>query len=349
MRIIPLEQVKKGMMLYQNIYRHDGLLVIPKGMKIGVDEIKTLEYFTVDYIYIEEKEQDEVLGFFAKMKKEKEEKILTLEIIREAYQYSTLWTAKFGENLFIELEKVLIKGKSLKYLNELRKTDGYSFVQAINAGIIIASILTKNIYYNKELVLLIYFATMHNVGRIKYPELFTHNKKFNENEYEVLKKVPLETYKIMRKIGYSMFDVKFMVETNEYWDGSGYPERIKGEDIEEFAQYILLANIYNALSTYRPYRGIYDPYDVLNIIKSEKNKKIGEKYIDIFMDRFTPYPIGTKVILNNNKYAIIKKIPGKRNFLPIVQIIDEITGEPKQVIDLGIEKNLRIRRILKSF
>lgn len=350
MEVHPLETVKKGMILEQNIYRHDSLLAIPKGVVLQEKELEVLRYFTVEYVKVSPPNQQKERGWYKRWKKKKEEYYQTLAVIERSYLHCVLWRQDFGHDLFRLLSEYIRKHKkAIQYLNDLRKLDSYSFAQAINVSMVLASVLTKNQQYDKKVGLLIFFALMHNIGRVKYPNLFREEGRYTDEQYEQLQQVPYETFRKMSKLGFSPYDLKFILEVNEQWNGQGYPQRIRGKDIEEFAQYIHLANIYNALSSYRPHRGIFDPYDVLQILEEERNRKVGSAYIDVFLERFTPYKIGTKVELSNNQFAIVKTIPSSRKFLPVVQLIDAEKGEFTTLVDLGIQRDLRIRRIVAAY
>ncbi|GAB6457776.1 HD-GYP domain-containing protein [Bacillus luti] len=350
MNVLPLGQVKKGMILEQSIYRHDSLLALPLGIEIGERELDTLRYFTIDFVKVSHREEKKSVPWYQKWKHQKEEERLTLSIIERACLQCMLWKKDFGYEIYSVIESSVYKyKKSIKYLNQLRKLDGYSFAQALNVSLIIASILTENKKCDEKIGLLIFFALMHNIGRVKNPELFKMEGKYSDEQFEELKQIPFETFSMLQTLGFSSYDVKFALEVNENWNGQGYPNKVKGSEIEEFAQYVTLANLYNALLSYRPYRSIYGPYDVLQIIESERDKKVGSQYIDIFLQRFTPYKIGSKVELNNDKFAIVKRIPGSRKFLPIVQLIDDEKGEYTTLVDLGMERDIRIKRVILAY
>lgn len=341
MKIMPLNRIQIGMRLGQNIYRHDGMLAVPKGSLIYQKELDTLRYFFIEFVLVSG--QNEMVG-------KKDDINYTLNILEAAYKQSTLWDKTFGELLYEKVSAGILKNRRLKkYLNDLRELDSYSYAQSINISMVIANLLSPEKVVDDELANLVLLSLIHDVGRIQMNDIFNKDGKLTEEEYQKLTQHPLVSLKMLQKAGLDSYQLKFVSETHERWDGGGYPYRIKAEEISELAQLIFIADVYNALSSYRPYRGIYSPYSVIQIIENEKNKMFGEAYVELFLDRFTPYPVGAMVELNNGYTAIVKRMRSHRKLLPIVEIISEKTGERTAIVDLSVEKDLRIKKIIQSY
>jgi HD-GYP domain-containing protein (c-di-GMP phosphodiesterase class II) len=338
MRVVPLDKVKRGMRLGQNIYRNDGLLALPKGVVLKKQELDVLRYHRLEYLIVLEK--DDSTGT-------KENDIhFTLNILEAAYTHCTLWEKSFGKELYEIVSKRIIKKRKLKkYLNKLRTLDSYSYAHCINVSILVAQMLKFQHRMDEHLGDLILLSLFHDIGRIKLNHFFNKEGKLEEEEFEQLKKHPILSMSMLKGIGFSKHELKFVAETHEKWDGSGYPFRIKGNEIEELAQIIYISDVYNALSSYRPYRGVYSPYDIVNIIKSEKNKSFGEEYVHFFLKKFIPYPIGTKVELNDGRTAIVVKVKESQKVLPIIEVFSEDAETREALLDLSQHKEIRIQRV----
>lgn len=329
------------MRLGQNIYRHDGLLAIPKGAIIHSKELDTLKYFMLDYVLVSERKES-----FA----HKDDISFTLNILEASYKQSSLWDKGFGENLYAAVSKKIIKNKKLKiYLNELRNLDSYSYAHCINISMVIAALLSVHKEVDDELAGLTLLSLFHDIGRVQMDDIFNKEGKLTDGEFKQLTRHPIVSLAMLRKAGFSEYDLKFVSETHEKWDGSGYPSRIKGDEIADLAQLVFIADVYNALSSYRPYRGIYSPYSVIQIIENERDKMFGESYVDIFLERFIPYPIGSMVELSNGYTAIVKRMRSQRKLLPVVEIVSEHTGEKAALVDLAVEQSMRIKKIIQSY
>ncbi|MBV9406735.1 MAG: HD domain-containing protein, partial [Acidobacteriaceae bacterium] len=72
---------------------------------------------------------------------------------------------------------------------------------------------------------------------------------------------------------------------HERWDGTGYPDGLKGDEIPVLARILQLADIYDALTTARPYKRALSPEDALQVIRSEVKKGWREpRLVEVFAD-----------------------------------------------------------------
>ncbi|RLE38915.1 phosphohydrolase, partial [Candidatus Acetothermia bacterium] len=70
---------------------------------------------------------------------------------------------------------------------------------------------------------------------------------------------------------------------HEHWDGSGYPDGLKGEQIPLGARIVAVADVYNALTTDRPYREAYSKAEALEIIRDMSGKELDPQLVEIFL------------------------------------------------------------------
>jgi putative nucleotidyltransferase with HDIG domain len=333
-----VDQIKYGMYLAQNIYRHDSLLSLPKGSKIYKLEKETILNNNIDYILVEEREVTH-----------KDDLSFTLGIIEAAYKQTSLWENRFGEELFEGIYKLIIKNKRVqKYLCELRMLDSYSFTHCINVSIVVAIMLSMENKVDKDLIEFTYLALLHDIGRIKMTKLFNKEEKLTEEEFKELQKHPIYSYHLLKKANFDEDILKCVLEHHERYDGAGYPMKLKGEEISDLAQLIQIADIYNGLSSKRPHRDAFMPIEVMQYIEEQTDKAFGKKYINFFFKKFSPYRIGTTVELNDGSTGIVKHIHPFQKLLPTVEIYTEKMAQPI-LINLSQHRELRIVRIVQSY
>lgn len=337
LRVIGIHQIRYGMHLAQNIYRHDSLLSLPKGTKIFRFEKDILFDNQLDYILIEDGEHGSL-----------EDIRYTLGIIESVYIQNSLWDKEFGKALFEQLERRIIKNKKIQlYLNELRQMDSFSFVQSVNDSVIVGLLLQGK----EKMDLLVEFvllALIHDIGKIKMKTIISKAEKLTDDEYKELRKHPEYSYQLLKKAGIEEEYLRSVYEHHERYDGTGYPMRIGDDQIHELAQIILIADTYNALSSRRPYREAFMPYQVLQMIQEEKGKAFGESFVDFFMDTFRPYRVGTMVELNDGSEAIVVKVDPNHITLPVVKVQHESMENPL-FVDLKKNQNVRITRIIQNY
>lgn len=340
MKILHINKVKIGMKLAQNIFRNDSLLAFPKGVTITGFELTALKNYGLEYILVNE-------SFY---KDNSYDDInYTLDVIESVYTHNTLWDQEFGKELYEQIEKRIIKNKRLrKYLNELRALDSYSFAHCINISVVTGLMLKRGNQIDKDFIHLMLLTLVHDVGRIKMNKIFNKEGKLTSDEFRQLQKHPEVSYKLLRKAGFSEYELKFVQETHEKYDGTGYPYKLKGEEISNLAQIILIADVYNALSSHRPYRDAFLPHEVVEIIKEEDGKGFGNQYVEHFLKCFEPYKKGDQVELTDGSIGIVKIIHSRTKMLPIVDILNE-NGVNVKTIDLANHKEIAIKKIIQPY
>jgi putative nucleotidyltransferase with HDIG domain len=99
-------------------------------------------------------------------------------------------------------------------------------------------------------------ALLHDVGKIAIPnEIINKPGKLNEREWEVVKTHTIEGQKMLERIGGVMTEVGGIVRaSHEAWDGSGYPDGLRGEEIPIEARVVCACDAFNAMTTTRSYR-----------------------------------------------------------------------------------------------
>lgn len=104
--------------------------------------------------------------------------------------------------------------------------------------------------YNLELS-----ALFHDIGKIGIPDhILTKPERLDPDEFEIMKKHPVMSYEILKDFENFKDIAKITRHHHERYDGRGYPDKLKGEDIPFFARIILVADTFDAMTSTRPYR-----------------------------------------------------------------------------------------------
>lgn len=105
-------------------------------------------------------------------------------------------------------------------------------------------------------------ALFHDIGKIGTPDAVLNKPtRLTEDEFKIMQEHPMQSYNILK--GFTTFEeiAKNAKHHHERYDGRGYPDRLKGEDIPLFARIILIADTFDAMTSTRVYRkGL--PYEV---------------------------------------------------------------------------------------
>ena len=117
----------------------------------------------------------------------------------------------------------------------------------------VATEMDMNKYELQELE---FAALLHDVGKIAIPKQILHKPAaLSESEFEVMKTHTIEGQFMLDRIGGLLGRVGEVVRScHERWDGKGYPDGLKGENIPLPARVVFVCDAYNAMTTTRPYR-----------------------------------------------------------------------------------------------
>lgn len=133
-----------------------------------------------------------------------------------------------------------------------------------------------------------YGSWLHDVGKIGVPEHIL-NKKGNltADEFDIIKKHPVWGADVARQAQLSETTVKIILHHHERYNGTGYPEGIKGADIPLESRIVTVADIYDSLTTDRPYRKRYSEEKVLLFMLSMKESIFDPEIADIFLSKLS--------------------------------------------------------------
>ncbi len=130
-------------------------------------------------------------------------------------------------------------------------------------------------------------AVLHDIGKLLIPdEIMTRTTSLTSEEWAVMKRHPLDSLRLLEPIpGFSaLVDLDILVNHHETWDGSGYPHGLKGEEIPLAARVFAIEDVWEALSSDRPYRSAWSDEKVLNSICSLSGKQFDPALVPLFVE-----------------------------------------------------------------
>jgi len=126
---------------------------------------------------------------------------------------------------------------------------------------------------------------LHDLGKLAVDDKILFKKgKLDKKEFDEIKKHPILGSEIVHLVYFLRDIIPIMANHHENYDGSGYPEGIRGKDIPLEARVLGIADIYEALTADRPYRKGFSREDAVDIMRGEKGKKLDPKITDIFLE-----------------------------------------------------------------
>lgn len=127
-------------------------------------------------------------------------------------------------------------------------------------------------------------ALLHDIGKMGVPDrLLQKPGPLSDEEWLEMRKHPDYAYQMLSKISYLHQALIIPYYHHERWDGSGYPHKLKGEDIPLFARLFSIVDVWDALSSDRPYRKRMPPKDVVEYLEKEAGRLFDPYIVERFL------------------------------------------------------------------
>jgi putative nucleotidyltransferase with HDIG domain len=132
-------------------------------------------------------------------------------------------------------------------------------------------------------------ALLHDIGKIAVPaEILSKPGPLTKREREQMNVHPLVGEKLLADLGLP-WDLSPMIRHHhERWDGTGYPDQLKGDEIPLNARILTIADVYDALTTTRSYRGAHTANRAVEIMLSESGSTLDPVLLQLFLTRTLP-------------------------------------------------------------
>jgi PAS domain S-box-containing protein len=130
-------------------------------------------------------------------------------------------------------------------------------------------------------------ALLHDIGKLGVPDsILLKVEKLTDEEWLVMRKHPEFAYDMLHPIAYLRDSLDIPYCHHEKWDGTGYPQGLKGEQIPLAARIFAIVDVWDALISDRPYRQAWSKPDAMQYIREQSGKHFDPQVADIFLREF---------------------------------------------------------------
>jgi len=162
---------------------------------------------------------------------------------------------------------------------------------------------------------------LHDMGKVAMP-LNVLNKpgKLTDTEFDVIRSHPAEGHKILAAshvVDAVSLDV--VLHHHEKIDGSGYPERLNGENLSLYAKMAAVCDVYDAITSNRPYKSGWDPAESLRRM-AEWSGHFDPTVFQAFVKSIGIYPVGSLVRLTSGRIGVVTGQSPKSLTTPIIKV-----------------------------
>jgi HD-GYP domain-containing protein (c-di-GMP phosphodiesterase class II) len=150
-------------------------------------------------------------------------------------------------------------------------------------------------------------AILHDIGKVFVKkEILSKESALDDAEFEEMKHHPSLGYDYIKKVSKVSNASKIgILHHHEKFGGGGYPDNLMEEAISLYGRIIAIADVYDAMTSDRPYRKGIIPSEVIEYIMGCSNTLFDPDLVNLFIRKIAPYPIGTTVNLSNGLTGIV--------------------------------------------
>lgn len=332
MRIISVSSLKGDEILAKQIYDETGRILLSAGVKLRPFFIERIKELGILSVYIEDDMSKNVII---------EESISdkTRQLSKHAIKQMTEKYCREGktnsngimESVNSVIEDILSNKNVLINVAEISASDNNVYSHSVNVCVL-ATIIGTHMGYNiSKLKEVSTGAMLHDIGKIKILNDKKILEKFNNDD-------ELKEYiKLMHpKVGYDLlgeqhtWSAYVKVATlmhHERSDGSGYPLRLKGDEINEIAKIVAICDEFDNLITGREIDEPKPVYEVIEYLVAMSNVYFDEEMVRKFTANIAAFPTGSGVVLSSHEKGLVIKQNNSMPMRPVVKIIYDKNGK----------------------
>lgn len=190
---------------------------------------------------------------------------------------------------------------------------------------------------------------LHDIGKLAIPQsVLNKPDKLDEDEWHMVRSHPLTGLELLPSNLISAVSKTVIRSHHERWDGRGYPDGKAGADIHQFARIASVADVYDAVTSERPYRGAAPAHVGVGIVLEGAGTAFDPEIVETFLKIVPPYPPGIEVTLEDGRRGVVAQVAPPRLDKPTIRIAFEANGSPTAPYEVDMMEDPTVRIVDES-
>ncbi|MDR0326116.1 MAG: HD-GYP domain-containing protein [Oscillospiraceae bacterium] len=357
MRFISIEHAQEGMIVGRPLRGRNGETLLTPGTALKGTFIETIKRLRYSGLYIQDEFSEGI----------EVEDIITDDLRQNAVLAVRRLEADmvsgssrgFGSQIeafagFIDdiIESVLSNKDTVMNLVDLKIFDQYTYQHSVNVCVLSSVIGVAMGLDRAQLFNLGMTAILHDLGKFFIDkELLNKPGRLTGEEFAVIKKHPEMGCDYLRRNCYYSSSIYIgVLQHHERYNGTGYPHGRSGSDIHIFGRIIAVADVYDAITSLRPYHEPVLPSEAHEYIMGNSGQHFDPDVAGVFIRKIAPFPEGVEVLLSNGLRGVVYKNYPEFMTRPLIKLLPIEGYTPKvEFIDLKDDSSLFNVTITKVF
>jgi HD-GYP domain-containing protein (c-di-GMP phosphodiesterase class II) len=334
------------------IFSSDGRFLLGNDVVLNAGYINRLRNIGVDSIYVKSSLQEDLAVPETVSEETRQQSLIAVK--------KALKCVRLNEKINIKelrtmakavVNEVILNGRTLVHLNDIRTHDDYTFSHSVNVCILSTVLGLAMGYPEARLRELSLGGLLHDLGKMIVPsKILNKPGKLTEDEFVVVQRHSESGFEILRhQQDMPLLASHIAFQHHEKVDGSGYPRGLVKNEIHEYARIVAIADVYDALISDRAYRPGMLPHQAYEILHGSANSHFDEEILQMFFKYIALYPIGTMVELSTGQIGIVTEIFPDLQTKPVVSVISDKYGnvvKTKEVVNLAEHLSVFISKVI---
>ncbi len=344
MRLVSIDMLKPDMKIARAVYNQSAL-ILPEGRSDVAKYISNLRNMGIEYVYVEDSKSVgiEIPDAIAERTRRSCKQVLQ-NAIQQFSITDKLETSGLEQCVNSVVSEILKTPDVQVSLNDIASTDEYTYTHSVSTMVYALMIARKLNYSEQKLTVLGMGTLLHDIGKtlIERDVMFKEGQ-LSQSEYEYVKMHSLYGYQMLRRITSLPEQVRQIAYMHhERLDGSGYPQGINGDEMNEYIRIVSIADVYDALTTDRCYRKKWPANQAMDFLVSRSGKEFDHELVGLFTQQLAVYPNGSLVRLSNQYLGIVSEQNRSMPLRPFVRVIQDPAGREVTPFELDLMKELSV-------
>jgi putative nucleotidyltransferase with HDIG domain len=225
-------------------------------------------------------------------------------------------------------------------LARLRSADDYTYMHSVAVCALMVALARQFGLDAKQTREAGMAGLLHDLGKAMMPmEVLNKPGKLTDEEFRIIKSHPVEGHRLLVEGGGAgEVSLDVCLHHHEKVDGSGYPKGLKGDDISLFAKMGAVCDVYDAITSNRPYKNGWDPAESIRKMTEWSAGHFDARVFQAFVKSIGIYPTGSLVKLSSGRLGVVIDQSPKSLLTPRVKVFFSTRSKtylPPETIDLS--------------